>query len=343
MQEIISKLNVIVPEIRTISGTVSKDGESLDDANAFTAGSVRYIDPKYLRAFTTARQASIRACRQRGVRFLSGYAVPDESVAPLLAELAEITAKVNQEKIELMDKWGERLTEWEKEHPSVAKWKSRFPSASHAERQIGASVAAYKIEPKADMPAAVEDGIASEVKGLAAQVIEEIAQDVRDTWKPGAVKASQRIKGLLRRITEKARSLSFLDGHRLGNLARLVEETIAKLPPTGAIEGNDFLVLSGLMTILESPRRMLEGNLTINMVEEQAEAVGTTAAQAAQATLPVEVQEAAKESPAEPAMATAPADKIEEIQGTEVTKEPKPAAPIVAPAAPVTTAPSYAW
>ena len=263
VHELTQKINVIVPDVRTISGTVSRDGEVTADDDVFTSGSVRYINPVHLRPYLAARNAANRYCRLRGVRFLSGYAVADESLDSIASDMSEIGKDVAEKKAVLIANWDRYLNEWQDGHAEVAKWSYRFPSARHADQRIGFSVSIYKIHPAQVVMKGAEDGIASEIKGLAGRVLEEIAQDVRETWNPGTEKATQRIKGLLRCIAEKARTLSFLDGGRLGDLAKFVEDTIASMPPVGCIEGKNFLELSGLMSILVSPAKMAEGVLVI--------------------------------------------------------------------------------
>lgn len=221
-EQVIEKINVIAFDVTCVSGTISR--ESGSDATVFTPGAVRYIDPSHLRAFTSARQAANRACRARGVRFLSGWAVPDESVESLISELNEVALKVANAKIDLIQNWDTNIQAWIEGHPQVAGYRGRFPTKEHADKQTSASLAVYRIHPTA-VKSDADDGIQTEVKGLANRVLHEIAQDVQDTWKPGAMQASQRIKNLLRRLAEKCRTLEFLGGN-LGAVARFIDEAI---------------------------------------------------------------------------------------------------------------------
>lgn len=262
--KIVKKLNIVVAEVKSISGTVSRDDATDDETKKiFTSGSVRYIDPTHLKTFLAARTAATRAGRAAGVRFLSGYAVTDEQLPAYLEELKDLGKGVEKKKAAVVGNWTTLLAEWEQAHPEVARFRHAFPSATHATNGIGFSVSLYKINPSDTVIEGVQDGIKSEIAGLAGRVIEEIAQDVRDSWKPDAAKATPKIKGLLNRTKEKLRSLSFLDGGRLGELAVFIEDTIGRLPSTGMIEGSDFLVLSGLMSILRSPEKMASGALAI--------------------------------------------------------------------------------
>lgn len=145
-EQVIEKINVIAFDVTCVSGTISR--ESGSDATVFTPGAVRYIDPSHLRAFTSARQAANRACRARGVRFLSGWAVPDVSVAPLISELNEVALKVANAKTDLIQNWDTNIQAWVEGHPQVAGYRGRFPTKRHADKQTSASLAVYRIHPR---------------------------------------------------------------------------------------------------------------------------------------------------------------------------------------------------
>ena len=260
--EIVKKLNVVSFDVSSVSGTITREPGETGNSLVFTSGSVRYIDPKHLRDFTAARQAANRLCRAYGVRFLSGWAVPDENLDVLTAELAKLAKKVDASKSILVANWDTFLAEWREQNPTVASYSARFPKAGYTDTHVGARLAVYRIQPQAAM-AGVEDGIQAEVTGLASRVLSEIAQDVSDTWNPSASQASQRIKNLLARVKHKFETLSFLGGS-LGNMAVFVEQALIRLPVNGAISGPDYAVLAGILGILSSPEQMVK---TASMID----------------------------------------------------------------------------
>lgn len=253
-KEIIEKINVVSFDIKSVAGTISREAGETGDVTIFTAGGVRYIDPKHLRGFAAARQAANRLCRASGVRFLSGWAVPDKSLGELLDDLTKINQQVEDDKAFLIKNWPLFLGEWEDKNPEVQSYRTRFPSSSYVDVHVGAKLSVYRIHPQAT-GLGMADGIESEVTGLSARVLQEIAQDVSDTWNPRANQASQRIKNLLERIKHKCETLEFLGGG-LGNLATFIEEALHRLPTQGAITGADFAVLAGILGILSSPKEM---------------------------------------------------------------------------------------
>jgi hypothetical protein len=258
MEKIIDKINVVVFEVNSISGTISRDTDSGDDAKAFTQGAVRYIDPLQLRVFAAARQAAQRLCRNTAVRFLSGWAVPDEALPRMVANLQPIAQNVETAKAELVANWDDLLERWRRQVPSVAPFAHRFPTAAYAAQGTSAKLSVYRIHPTptdnlSSLP--IKDGLTEEVENLSTRVLQEIAADVQDTWKSGSTQATQRIRKLTSRISEKCKTLEFLGGN-LGNLAGFIDEALARIPSGGVIAGADFAILASILSVLSSPERM---------------------------------------------------------------------------------------
>jgi hypothetical protein len=255
MQEIVSLLNVVYSDVQCVSGAVSKERSTSDEV--FTEGSVRYMNPKLLRPFAKARQAATRLCRLHGTRFLSGWAVPDESLDEVRAGLAAISTSVQVEKAKIVSQLSTHRIEWEMKHPEVVNYRERFPTNSAIEASISMLVSIYKIAPAEVGHESIQDGIKSEIAGLAGRVLGEIAQDVRDSWSPEAQKATTRSRGVLERIQVKLERMSFVDAE-LAEVATMIGSVLAILPASGPIHGTDFVILSGLMNTLAEPHKVVQ-------------------------------------------------------------------------------------
>lgn len=268
VQEFIEKVNVVAVEAKVFSGKVSRDQN--DDPEVFTSGSLRVVDPALMRPFTAYKQAALRACRNAGVGFLNGFAVPDANVEPLLQVLSNIASKFEQARADFLAKYQGAVEEWAIAHPSQSsEIRGKAPSLPYVERGLRFGIAVFKVEPQLiPVSLTVPDAIDYEVGGIVGQLAHEVAQDVKDSWNPSADGATQKIRGLLSRVSEKCHSLSFLDG-KVGRIAHFVDEIAAALPTSGKIVGRDFLMLSGLMEILSTPNRLLaEGKLEITLDDE---------------------------------------------------------------------------
>ena len=268
--EILKALNVIHAPVRAISGAVSEGEDILKRSQeVFVPGSVRYLGPESLRAFGRLRNNTYRVLRQYGVRFLSGYAVPDSRLDAAQDALAQIRAEVDAEKRSLLDNFEGHVDAWVAKHPEVQPFRSKFPSKVWIASRVGMTVAVYKIEP--GRVTAGNDGIVEEVGGLSGRVLEEVAQDIEESWSPGAPRATQRIRHTLKRAIDKLQSLAFIDAD-LGMVAGMVENVLAQMPPSGSITGHDYIVLSGLLNTLLKPasvvvmaRSLAEGQNAYNI------------------------------------------------------------------------------
>ncbi|MCX7173695.1 MAG: DUF3150 domain-containing protein [Proteobacteria bacterium] len=248
-------LVVIEARIRTISGVTS---EGTEESDAFTSRGVRYVAKKELAPPYQFRQETIRECRGIATRFLSsGWAAPEARSTELLKALGSVGKRVILFRDTLADNWPKLLADWAKKHPEVKAYEDRFPGADDVRARIGLSVATYAISPRPIEVEGIEDGIAGELADFPRRILAEIAQDVRDAWTPTATSATQKIRKVLARVKGKCATLAFLGGH-IGYVAGIVENAIDALPATGKIEGQDFIMLSGLLAMLSDPKKVEE-------------------------------------------------------------------------------------
>lgn len=301
--ELVGRLNVVMPEINVISGGISR-GETGEDA--FSSGQVYYIDRVLLRPFNTARAAMQRICRQRGVRFLSGYAIPDASLPAVLDELQRKREEIEVQIENFLSIMPEKMEEWRSAHPEIAPWEGEFPTVEQARKRLSVSVGVFKITPDNE----AGGDVLQEVAGLAGRALEEIAMDIRLSWEPKAPEVTQKARGIFRRAVTKLRSLLVIDPH-LGEVADSIEQVLGTIPTEGKIAGKDFLVLTGLVNSLSSPRAMLSMCEQLKAVAPQ-DLWGTQQASEAD-EMPTEVDEesAKPEDVPEPAEALAEAPQTE--------------------------------
>lgn len=252
-QEILGRLNVIQVEVSCPSGAVSKTTVDRNGNEVFTDGSVRYMDRKYLRPFTAARQAAIRLCRDYGTRFLGGWAIPDESFPEVMKGLEAIAIKFGDEKKQLSGILPVHRVEWEAKHPEVLTYQAKFPTNLGIIEGISISAAAYKIDPKPT--GLIGNAVTEAVAGFAGKVLSEVAQEARDSFSPDAQMASSKAKAGLLRIASKLDSLAFVD-NTLATVSGLIVETLNSLPD-GPLRGRDFVVYAALMKTLMSPAEVV--------------------------------------------------------------------------------------
>lgn len=249
-EKIIEKLNIVVPDVQSVTGSITRD--DVTPSEVFSGGVVHYIDKKLLNPFATGRSAMHRICRARGVRFLSGWAVPDAALDAVKERLAEEKRKIDAAIQDFLAAAPDAMREWREAHPEIEPYVGRFPSMDWIRSRMRVSISVFKISPEAGE----SNGVYGEVNALAYRTLEEIAQDVRLSWDPSRAEATQKVRGIFQRIITKLHTLKFLGGG-LGDVADAIAQTAAALPTDGKITGRDFLILSGVMRAMSSPEDML--------------------------------------------------------------------------------------
>lgn len=272
MSELIKLLNVVDFQVSCFSGTVkAPETRVAGDAAVFSSVGIRVCDSKYLNPFLTARRRAERLLLSGGTRFCGAFAVGDNPLPQMIKNLAVIQNGVTTAKTDLIRNWPSIIDEWAKAHPEAAdEIRKAAPDATSIDRSISTSIRVYKVQTQSEAltAAGVSDGLEAEIGQLGSQIANEIAQEVRDSWKPAGI-ASQRIKGTLSRIRQKAASLVFVDT-RLKHVIKLIDEVVVQLPQEGKIDGRDYLVLKGLFDVLGSPAALLAGKeLAVEIEQEE--------------------------------------------------------------------------
>lgn len=259
MQNVLEQVNIVWPVVKTFCGTVSRDENYRSTKDeVFTSGGVRVIAGKELRPFVNARQAAARACLKVGTRFLNGYAVSDQHLPGLMAELEALKNGFLMEKSAFLSQYSSLVQEWADKHPTAsAEITQRAPTKTYIDGQTSFTIQVYKIIPQAGGEAGLEE----EVNGLSAQIAHEIIQDVKDSWRPsGDFCTAAGARSILGRVLTKCQSLSFVGAH-IGHVADFVQRQIEKLPLSGRLTNDEYYEVCGIMAMLSDAKRLLSGDL----------------------------------------------------------------------------------
>lgn len=265
IQQIIGKLILVRLDIGAYHGTSRSPFEAAGfQEDLYTPGSMRLMDRKHLKCFTTLRAAANRYCVTEGTRFLGGYAIPEEKIKGLHKLLKETRDEFIQKKDAFVASLPVIVEEWAKvweekgEPEKAAEIRAKKPDPEYVKKALHFRVATVRVTAET-VEDGINDGMENEVGSLAWNIACEIAQDVKDTWKPVSLRgtATQRIRtGLLKRIADKADGLAFISP-KVGRIRDLINGVADALPQVGSIEGKDFLMLQGLVSLLENPSKLL--------------------------------------------------------------------------------------
>lgn len=268
--KILDQLNIVDIKISSFSGFVTRDDVETDDAR--TAGGLRVVHRNHTNSFNSIRQAARRACLGSGITLSGGFAVPDDSMDALMQTLSKLSESFFKSKEYLLNNYETLKNEWADENPLVRdKILARAPTVESIARKTDFGVSIYKInsQPQHLSGLKISNGVEQEVGGLVGRLAYEISSDVNANWSNSGV-AGAKTLDYLKRIHTKIKSLSFIDP-RVSEISQFIENTLTKFP-SGKIEGNDYLIFAGLMSILGNEKALLSGNLSIMIDESKVEA-----------------------------------------------------------------------
>lgn len=237
------------------------DGEVPPDDLA-SLGSKKICNPEDIADFMNLKKEAERKCAKVGVKFLGGFAVPEDKAADLGAELDAIVAKFYAVKSTFLSKYDNLIKDWVKKHPG---WESIISNAAldrnTVDGKIHARWQAFKIleADQTDVTATtLNKGLATAASGLAGQMYAEIAkaaEDLASISLNGRDRVTQKILSPIRTIRDKLEGLAFLD-RRVQPLVDTIEHVLDQLPQAGHIDGLALVALQGLVFILSDEGRM---------------------------------------------------------------------------------------
>ncbi|WP_434782798.1 MAG: DUF3150 domain-containing protein [Ferrovum myxofaciens] len=261
VEQITQKLNIIDLAIRVPNATAVSSRRVDGDARVFKAVNAAFCNTRVFAPFHAMRRRMERLILSKGTRLCGGFAVPDECLAEVLERIKESQANFDLDRKVLINSWPTPVDEWVAQHPTEAvEIRSIAPDAAAIGAGLSFEIRLYKAVSQAESlnEFGIRDGLAGQVSGLAYQIASEVATEARDFWRSRkeAGRAEQSARVGLNRWLGKIKSLLFIDP-RLSRAVKLLEDGINALPASGMIEGNDFITLSGLISILSDPNTVL--------------------------------------------------------------------------------------
>jgi hypothetical protein len=292
-------------DLKTAAGTLPPD-------TLASLGSKKVCDPKKIAIFSALKKRAERVCESVGVRFIGGYAIPEDRIPDVVSELQCIEAEAAQAKKTFLADYQANIDLWVAEN---TEWKdiilNAVESAEHVSRQIRFGHQAFRIGAVDEDKTEANEGLENSLSGLGDRLIFEVSRDARKLWEnslQGRDQVTQKALRPVRTILEKLRGLSFLDT-RIKPMIQRIEQSLSSLPSKGAIADKDFDLLAGLVLQLADPKGM---QITVGSVAP------TVPAQEV-----CEEEEIAIDSPSEPETIESQVDEEESVE-EEIMVIPEP-------------------
>ncbi len=247
-------------------------GGQLPPEEYITQGQGRLYPRSAVKVFDTMRAQARRICRDAGVSFMGGYAIPDDKRAGVIAELEEVRSKYLKAKADFIADAKVKSNEWIQGAPD--EWQPVLSQVTYTsedlDRKIGFDFVVFRMDavvPDSDEESDTTAGLERQTRGMADQLLYEISQDANDAWRETLKDKDacrQSTAERVRKLCAKLHDLAWLSP-KAKNLSDYVKQVLDSLPSKGMIEGKDFVAFRGLVLMLADP----------NKVDEAAEAMQT--------------------------------------------------------------------
>ncbi len=235
-------------------------GATLPPEDLASLGSKRICDPEDLRIFGTLKARAVSLLDKHGVRFLGGWAIPQDQADTIVTELEHILSDFNTAKEDFLARYDESVREWISKH---AGWEQIIAdstvSADYVRSRIGFIWRLYRIVPP-DPADPVMEGLRQEVESLGETLFGEVAKAASEAWHKcfaGKTEITRKALSPLRTIHQKLSGLSFVEP-RVTPIVDLIHTAFEHLPRRGRIEGANLLMLQGLVSMLRDPDSLVE-------------------------------------------------------------------------------------
>lgn len=256
---LLQKIVVIVPEFQQWTGTramreidfaLGTNGRLPPKEVAKSLGLKAIIDPETLRVFDRLKHQAESLLESRGVKYLSGWAVPTDKAEEVFQALDELVRRYNDEKNSFLNRYDVLVEDWANAHPDFSESiRGAKLSRDSVSRKIKASYESFKVQPVNDEQ---EQALVKRVSGLGDELISSVAQLARIFFKEsflGKERANKKTISAVKRIRERLSGLSFLNS-KINPLIRIIDNVLLTMPKEGYFGGQDFWRLATLIKTL---------------------------------------------------------------------------------------------
>ena len=250
-------LNVSLWSARRKMSQEDLGGAELPPEDLASLGSKRIADPENLKVFGTLKARAFNYLDRNGVRFMSGWAIPEEKAGEIVQELLNIRTEFQKEKEAFLADYDQNVQAWiEKHHQWGEIIRNSLVGPEYVRARMDFRWQLYKVAPleqHTDNTAVLEAGLAEEVQGLGGTLFDEVAKSADDIWRRvyhGKTEVTHKALSPLRTLHAKLTGLSFVEPH-VAPVADIVQAALLRMPKKGNITGTDLLLLQGLVCLLK--------------------------------------------------------------------------------------------
>ena len=235
-------------------------GAELPPEDLASLGSKRVCNPEDLRSFTTLKARAVSVLERSGIRFLSGWAVPDTRIDDIMRELAVIRDEFNAAKESFLQRYEQSVRDWIARHPQ---WGNIIAGSTVSEEYVRSRLDFRWQVFQVAQPEAVDrnmDNLKEDIDRLGGTLFDEIAKAAGEAWHrcyAGKTEITRKALSPLKAMYDKLMGLTFVEP-RVAPVAELLDTAFRSIPKRGAITGSTLIMLQGLVLLLQNPQVLME-------------------------------------------------------------------------------------
>ena len=216
-------------------------------------GNKRLVPQKRLNGFEKIKKRVERYLCSRGIKFMGGYAIPEDSVDDVTQKLSEFGDEFNAMVNEFVTHFREYVQEQVQSYPE---WEDRLErAADEVHPTLGGrfrfGYTAYKLRPPQEEDAEINNQFVSD-DDVEAQAIREVSQEAADIVTKVAGKEELKLSSLspIKRLKGKMQSLTAVNPELFGGAVKLTDLALGEMPTQGAIAGREREIVAHLLFVL---------------------------------------------------------------------------------------------
>ncbi len=255
-------LNISLWTARTKLTADDLGGAVLPPEDLASLGSKKICDPDKLKIFSAIKARAFKLLDRNGVRFLSGWAIPDEKASMVIDGLNKLREEFYREKDSFLQNYDSAIAAWINAHPSWEKIiAGSIVGIDYIKTRMSFGWQLFKVSPAQDdtQNPMINSGLPDEVKNLGNTLFSEIAKDANEIWTKvleGKTEVTHKALSPLRTMKEKLSGLSFIDPHVVP-VVNMLGMVLDKMPVKGYISGASLLMVQGVVSMLKDTQALL--------------------------------------------------------------------------------------
>ena len=256
---LIGKIVVVVPRFTQWTGTramhegdytIGTGGQLPPKEVTKSLGLKAIIDTQELRVFDRIKHKAEVLLEGCGVKYLSGWAIPEDKADEVFKSLDALVEQYSLEKADFLSRYDALVKDWADKNPSFSKeiMEGKLDVNAVSER-INAGYETFRLQPVSAEKAVA---LAKSIGGLASELIASVTRSARIFFKEsflGKTRASRKTVNAVLKIRQKLQGLAFLSSSILPVIA-VIDKVVNEMPAEGYFSGEPFWKLAALVKTL---------------------------------------------------------------------------------------------